>query len=92
MPHYSISYDLPDAEAEDYETIAEAIENYSEKSVKYCSTAWLVKCSGSAGDLRDMLQNLMTKNIKVLVVKVVNNWASYLSTSINDEIRDLFDS
>lgn len=90
MPVYSISYDLS-TPGQKYQCIEEKIKAHCSGYCMYAESAWIVKYSGNANTLSDILLKCLDKNDRILVIKVVNDKQGWLNQNQWDTINGFFE-
>lgn len=90
MPVYSISYDLHDSDQQRYDKLEQNIKNCSNGYVKYAETSWVVFYSGNAEKLRKTILPNPKSQDRMLLIKVMNDKAGWLTDSQWKSLNSLF--
>ena len=90
MPVYSVSYDFHESDQRRYDKLEESIENHTNGFVKYAETSWIVHYSGNAESLRKVILPNPKPQDRILVIKVVNDRAGWLTDKQWSTLNSLF--
>lgn len=80
MPHFLISYDL-NGPLPTHKQVDEHLSKVSVQQGRVLETVWYARCGGTAAQLRDYLDRILTKNDQVIVVEIsIAAWRNLLVT------------
>lgn len=84
MKTFLISYDLTNKTIFDYSKLIEYIKSFNAWA-KPLESVWLIKTDSNAVDIVNQIRSVTSVDDKILVVEVVNNWASF---NISKEVTE----
>ena len=82
MPHFLITYDL-NGPRPTHKEVDDHLKKVSSQQGRVLETVWYVRCGGTAAQLRDYLERILSPNDQVLAVQISD--AAWRRLLVTDE-------